>query len=199
MFESRVSAFKGRSADAASKVQERRAEAIRSVQECQECLLGSIQHYGIALQLGQKHVYQALPRLLALWLEFTALEGKDVTGQHGKLKSSVINAAILLYAPLTFCCTIFLCRCLTDRLSTNQSTLNDIIKSLAKNIPEHLFYTALPQLISRVVHQNDETSNNVALIIRNVLAKYPRQALWSCGWLRFSKSKDKKKAGDVSF
>jgi hypothetical protein len=32
-----------------------------------------------------------------------------------------------------------------------------------------------------------------------VLAKYPRQALWSCGWLRFSKSKDKKKAGDVSF
>jgi len=111
MFESRASAFKGRSADAVSKIQERRAEAIRSVQECQECLLGSIQHYGIALQLGQKHVYQALPRLLAMWLEFTALEGKDVTGQHGKLKSSVINAAILLYAPLTFCCTIFLCRC----------------------------------------------------------------------------------------
>lgn len=87
----------------------------------------------------------------------------------------------------------------TDRMSANQSELNVFIKTLATKIPEHLYYTALPQLISRVVHQNPETSNNVALIIRNVLAKYPRQSMWSCGWLRFSKSKDKKKAGDVSF
>ncbi len=88
---------------------------------------------------------------------------------------------------------------MADRLSTNQTILNDVIKSLATKIPEHLFYTALPQLISRVVHQNGETSNTVALIIRNVLAKYPRQSLWSCGWLRFSKSKEKKKAGDEIF
>ena len=46
-------------------------------EECQEHLLGSVQHYGRALQLGQKHVYQALPRLLAMWLEFTALEDVD--------------------------------------------------------------------------------------------------------------------------
>ena len=87
---------------------------------------------------------------------------------------------------------------MTDRVSANQSMLNDAIKSLATKIPEYLFYTALPQLISRVLHQNGETSKNVALIIRNVLAKYPRQSMWSCGWLRFSKSKEKKKAGDVS-
>lgn len=86
----------------------------------------------------------------------------------------------------------------TDRVSANQSALNDVIQSLATKIPEHLFYTALPQLISRVVHQNRETSSNVALIIRNVLVKYPRQSMWSCGWLRFSKTKEKKKAGDVS-
>jgi hypothetical protein len=87
----------------------------------------------------------------------------------------------------------------TDRVSSNQSTLNGVIQRLAKEIPEHLFYTALPQLISCVVHRNCETSNNVALIIRNVLAKYPRQSMWACGWLRFSKSVDKKRAGDVSF
>ena len=76
--------------------------------------------------------------------------------------------------------------------------MNKAIKSFASKIPEHLFYTALPQLISRVEHKNAETSKNVALILRAVLAKYPRQALWSCGWLRFSKSEDKKKKGDVS-
>jgi len=77
--------------------------------------------------------------------------------------------------------------------------MNETIQSFASKIPEHLFYTALPQLISRVVHTNRETSRNVARILRTVLAKYPRQALWSCGWLRFSKSEEKKKAGDEIF
>lgn len=86
LFESRVSTFRGRSATAVLALQELRGEAIRSVQECQECVMGSIEHYGMALQLGQKHVFQALPRLLALWLEFTALEGKDEAGQCGKFQ-----------------------------------------------------------------------------------------------------------------
>lgn len=76
--------------------------------------------------------------------------------------------------------------------------MNKCIKVFASKIPEHLFYTALPQLLSRVMHNNVETSKNVALILRTVLAKYPRQSMWSCGWLRFSKSDEKKKAGDVS-
>jgi hypothetical protein len=42
----------------------------------------------MALQLGKKHVYQALPRLLAMWLEFTSLEGKSGIddGSNGKGK-----------------------------------------------------------------------------------------------------------------
>jgi len=77
--------------------------------------------------------------------------------------------------------------------------MNEVIKSFASEIPEHLFYTALPQLLSRVMHKNVETSKNVARILRTVLAKYPLQSMWSCGWLRFSKSEEKKKAGDEIF
>lgn len=77
--------------------------------------------------------------------------------------------------------------------------MNKMVKSLASKIPEHLFYTALPQLISRVEHCNNETAKNVAMILRAVLAKYPRQAMWYCGWLRFSKSDQKKKIGDEVF
>jgi len=83
-------------------------------------------------------------------------------------------------------------------LGKNQALVNKVIKSFASKIPEHLFYTALPQLLSRVIHNDIETSKNVALILRTVLAKYPRQSLWSCGWLRFSKSKEKMQAGEVS-
>lgn len=42
----------------------------------------------MALQLGQKHVYQALPRLLAMWLEFTSLEGKDCVDDDDSNKNN---------------------------------------------------------------------------------------------------------------
>lgn len=89
--------------------------------------------------------------------------------------------------------------CQLVHLRENQDRMNNLIKSFASKIPEHVFYTAIPQLISRIVHGNADTSKNVALILRTVLVKYPHQSLWSCGWLRFSKSKEKKQAGDVSF
>lgn len=131
-----------------------------------EYLIDSIKHYGMALTLGEKHVYQALPRMLAMWLEFTSqsCSPSDVEGVY-----------------------------------ESQEQVNKMIESFASKIPEHVFYTALPQLISSVVHENEETSKNVALILRNVLARYPGQAMWSCGWLRFSKNEMKKKAGEVSY
>lgn len=57
-----------------------RASAISRDDKCQKLLIDSVNHYGIALQLGQKHVYQALPRFLSLWLEFTAISGPDQNG-----------------------------------------------------------------------------------------------------------------------
>ncbi len=83
-------------------------------------------------------------------------------------------------------------------LEENQEQMNSLIKSFVGKIPEHLFYTVLPQLLSCVIHQNDETASNVALILTSVLAKYPGQAMWSCGWLRYSKSKEKNEVGEVS-
>jgi len=58
-----------------------RASAIGTDQKCQNLLIDSVNHYGISLQLGQKHVFQALPRLLALWLEFTAICEPVESGQ----------------------------------------------------------------------------------------------------------------------
>lgn len=129
-----------------------------------EYLIDSVNHYGVALTLGEKHVYQALPRMLAMWLEFTS-QPFDVDDEG---------------------------------LYDFQVQMNKMINSFASQIAPHLFYTALPQLISSVVHTNGETSKNVALILRNVLARYPGQAMWSCGWLRQSKNEKKKNAGDVS-
>ncbi len=129
-----------------------------------EYLIDSVKHYGEALTLGEKHIYQALPRMLAMWLEFTSQS----------------------------------CSHSDPEVYESADQMNEVINSFASKIPEHVFYTALPQLISSVVHENEETSKNVALILRNVLARYPGQAMWSCGWLRNSKNNMKKNAGEVS-
>jgi hypothetical protein len=84
-----------------------RANAIRTIQECQENLIGSVKHYGLALQLGQKHVYQALPRLLALWLEFTSLEGRSGT-EDGDKNSHIRQGK------LDMILTFFLPKCIPD-------------------------------------------------------------------------------------
>jgi len=142
-----------------------RLMVLQNDKSCQEYSLESVSHFGRSLQLGQKHLFQALPRLLAMWLEFTSIESADK------------NAS----------------------LEENQAQMNSLIKSFAEKIPEHLFYTALPQLLSCVIHQNDETAKNVALILTSVLAKYPGQAMWSCGWLRYSKSKEKNEVAEKIF
>ena len=41
---------------------------------CHRYVLLAIQHYATALKLDTKHVYQALPRLLSLWFDFTAIK-----------------------------------------------------------------------------------------------------------------------------
>eukprot|EP00804_Cyclotella_cryptica_P008905 CCRYP_012021-RA/>CCRYP_012021-RA protein AED:0.02 eAED:0.02 QI:94/1/1/1/0.87/0.88/9/625/3358 len=148
-----------------------RANAIGSNEQCQRLLIDSVNHYGVALQLGQKHVYQALPRLLAMWLEFTAItESKQSNGEDG-----------------------------ARNIGENQSEVNNLVKSFIPKIPEHLFYTALPQLVSCILHNNEDSSRNVIHILTSVLSKYPCEAMWACNWLRFSKSEEKQKAGEEIF
>ena len=63
-------------------------------------MLGAVEHYGMALQLGQKHVYQALPRLLAMWLEFTSLEEDDASPDKKGKSSKFISKFLFIIVSL---------------------------------------------------------------------------------------------------
>jgi serine/threonine-protein kinase ATR len=67
------------------------------------------------------------------------------------------------------------------------------------SIPVHAFYTVLPQLISRVIHDNHDTEAIVRGILQRVLSKFPAQAMWPMAWLRLSKVNERKKIGDSIF
>lgn len=64
-----------------------------------------------------------------------------------------------------------------------------------KEIPAVAFYTAMPQLISRVNHDDPEAAMVVKSILQRLLVKFPHQAMWSLAWVEGSKISDRKKIG----
>lgn len=55
-----------------------RGSIMKSDKVCRKYLLSTIQQYIESLKLGQDHVFQALPRMLTLWFDFTAIVNWDV-------------------------------------------------------------------------------------------------------------------------
>ena len=64
-----------------------------------------------------------------------------------------------------------------------------------KSIPAAAYYTAMPQLISRVIHNNEDTAKVVKRILERVLIKFPSQAMWHLAWLKGSKNDERSKIG----
>jgi serine/threonine-protein kinase ATR len=64
-----------------------------------------------------------------------------------------------------------------------------------KQIPAIAFYTAIPQLLSRVIHDDQDTAMVVRGILRRVLVKFPQHAVWQLGWIRMSHVGDRREIG----
>jgi len=145
-----------------------RSNCIERDKICQDHLITAMKHYAVALGIGTKHVFQALPRLLSLWFDLTSI--------HISEKETHLS-----------------------HLKKKQEEANTLMLSHMKQIPAHAFYTVIPQLIARVIHDNGDTATVVRGILRRVLIKFPAQAMWALGWLRFSRDIERKRAGDNIF
>lgn len=84
-------------------------------------------------------------------------------------------------------------------LRQNQNHANTFMASQIRDIPSVAFYTAMPQLISRVIHDDPETSLVVKSILQRVLVKFPQQAMWPLAWLKGSKIENREKIGEEIF
>jgi hypothetical protein len=110
-----------------------------------------MKHYSLALSLDLKHVYQALPRLLSLWFDFTSIKAEKPEASvatstkedsHGEYPRSIL---------------IFMLNSLTvgnkkASLARCQEEANALMKKNALTISAQAFYTAIPQLVSRISH-----------------------------------------------
>jgi len=126
-----------------------------------------IKHYGESLVQGHAHVYQSLPRMLTLWFEFgfspaamAVAKEKGGRGGGGGGGGGARNAHEVAEREAA--------RAVISQMA-----------SVTKSVPLHVWLTALPQLISRICHGNSEVATLIRMIVTQVTAAFPQQALWA--------------------
>lgn len=162
-----------------------RQYALSEDMNCQNYLLMAMEQYLDALKFSDMHVYQALPRVLSLWFEYTSIERR--MSRRGKTKQSEGDTPVNLSPdPNAF-------------LRNQQDKANQLFQEAASRIPSSMFYTATPQLISRVCHPNSHTALAVQTLLTRVLSKFPGQAMWVLAWVRNSLDKTRSSLGNEIF
>ncbi|KAL2098334.1 hypothetical protein ACEWY4_007541 [Coilia grayii] len=109
-----------------------------------------IMYFGKALQFGNQYIYQAMPRMLSLWLDYGAKVYEVEKG--GRAEHSQMRADL-------------------TKINTTMSEHNN-------NLSPYQFLTAFSQLISRICHPSHDVFAVLLEIVAKVFLAYPQQAMW---------------------
>ncbi|KAM9842902.1 serine/threonine-protein kinase ATR [Aulostomus maculatus] len=108
-----------------------------------------VTYFGKALQYGNQYIYQAMPRMLSLWLDFGAkvCECEKASRADRQMRQEL-------------------------------GKINAVMSEHCANLAPYQFLTAFSQLISRVCHSSDEVFTVLMTIVAKVFLAYPQQAMW---------------------
>ncbi|XP_075426221.1 serine/threonine-protein kinase ATR isoform X3 [Ascaphus truei] len=107
-------------------------------------------HFGKSLEYGNQFIYQSMPRMLSLWLDFGAKVYEwEKAGRADRLQ-----------------------------MKTELIKINKAIMDNANHLAPYQFLTAFSQLISRICHSHDEVFAVLKEIVAKVFLAYPQQAMW---------------------
>ncbi|KAL3418858.1 protein kinase Rad3 (phosphatidylinositol 3) [Phlyctema vagabunda] len=136
-----------------------------------------IENYLRALSFGTKYIYQTLPRILTLWLDLGAQVNQPLDSKYGSSKE-------------------FVTRVTNGRKESLTSIHNRFTKYVVK-MPAYMFYTALPQIMSRINHANTEVFKYLTQMIVKTVSTYPQHALWGLLAVATSMQADRKARGGI--
>lgn len=108
-----------------------------------------VTYFGKALQFGNQYIYQAMPRMLSLWLDFGAKVYESE--KAGRVER---------------------------QLRVELGKINQVVSDHCTSLAPYQFLTAFSQLISRVCHSSEDVFNVLMDIAAKVLLAYPQQAMW---------------------
>ncbi|XP_028293251.1 serine/threonine-protein kinase ATR [Gouania willdenowi] len=108
-----------------------------------------VTYFGKALQFGNQYIYQAMPRMLSLWLDFGAkvCECEKAGRADRQMRQELVK-------------------------------INGVMSEHCTNLAPYQFLTAFSQLISRVCHSSEEVFSVLKAIVAKVFLAYPQQAMW---------------------
>jgi serine/threonine-protein kinase ATR len=115
-----------------------------------------VENYLRSLVFGCKYLFETMPKLLTLWLDFGIEAGKQLP----KDAPDEIKVKALHVRP--------------EKLDA----MNKQVRKYSDKIPPYMFYPALAQMITRVCHPNVKVYDVLAHIILKVVTHYPQQSLW---------------------
>ncbi|KAK5125692.1 hypothetical protein LTR85_011966 [Meristemomyces frigidus] len=105
-----------------------------------------------SIPFGNKYWHQTIPRILTLWLDL----GMETISRARSEDQAVFD----------------------KRIKSLQS-VNKQLQKYFERIPPYVFYTALPQMISRISHPHPEVWRQLSSCLTRIVAAHPSQALWS--------------------
>ncbi len=122
---------------------------------CGEAAKLVIENYTRSMVYGSKYYYQTVPKVLTLWLDLgmevhTANQRPNVEPNLAEQRSKYLEAIH-----------------------------RHLRKYMTERLPAYTWYTAFPQIITRISHPNKSVYDVLSAIIIKVASKYPQQALWS--------------------
>eukprot|EP00794_Sanderia_malayensis_P008013 gene8012-8872_t len=113
-----------------------------------------IRHYASSLQYGCKYIYESMPTLLTLWLDFGA------KGYHMDQDKDSTHHKKVVYR---------------ERLQS----VNKVIHEFSTKLPPYQFLTAFSQLISRICHPSPLIWELLEEIISRIFIAYKQQSFWN--------------------
>ena len=129
-----------------------------------------VENYIRSLAYGAKYIHQTLPRALTLWLELGVDAELPLDSRYG-----------------------------TDEFRTHTAqqrrrilaAVNTQVRKYSDRLPGFVFYTALSQIVARIVHPNSAVVPLLIEIVAKVVSAHPQQALWTLLAVVKSSSKDR--------
>lgn len=139
---------------------------------CGDYITIIVRCYTLSLQFGVKYLYETLPKLITLWLDFSENVNKIEYAQYKSVLSKIVEARRI-----------------------NLKSINQLLERYSVRVPSYIFYNSLPQLYSRLSHADTEVYNVIQEIIVQVTRTYPQQALWFLLGVLNSNRKERKERG----
>jgi hypothetical protein len=136
-------------------------------------------------------IIEILPKLLTLWLSFTAQIDPSAYSSPATVITTV-STRTRGSQPLPSLPVSSAVSSGKTAVQLSQEKINQKIAKFIGLIPSNIWFVNISQIVSRILHPNSFTSENLSKLLLKIFLSYPKQSIWHIASLMFSYNKERK-------